>query len=344
MVLAMMRELEMQRHYLDEEVETIYFGGGTPSILPVESLRKLLKTIHEKFHVSNHAEVTLEANPDDLMPDRLAAVRTEGVNRLSIGIQSFDDDVLRLLHRAHSAKAATKCLEDARAAGFANISIDLIYAIPGQPLDTWKKNIDLALTFRPEHISAYSLTIEEKTVFGRWSAKGKFAPVSEELSAEQLDILQTTLDNAGYEQYEISNFSLPGYYSRHNSSYWKQQKYLGVGPSAHSYNLVERQYNVSNNHEYLRAISSGRIPATIEKLSKEDRINDYLLTTLRTSWGADLSKLKNELEFDIFSEYGGYITNLVKNNLAVIEGDYLRLTSKGRFVADKISSDLFVST
>lgn len=340
---AMADELLLQRHYLDgEKVETIYFGGGTPSLLGADELNLLLKPVHTLFTVAPDAEVTLEANPDDLTTSRLTELRQLGINRLSIGIQSFQDSVLKFLNRAHDATAANECVGQARQAGFQNISIDLIYAIPGQPDEAWQANIDAALKLAPEHISSYSLTIEEKTAFGRWAAQGKLKAADDDLAAKQLEVLVATLEHAGYEQYEVSNFSRPGYQSRHNSSYWKQQRYLGIGPSAHSYNRVSRQYNVSNNHLYVRSMKEGKIPFEREVLSTEDHVNEYLLTTLRTQWGSDLERLKQEYGYDVLGQHGVLINDLLARKLAVLEKNFLKLTRTGRMLADKISSDLFL--
>lgn len=340
---SMKKEIILQQGYLAQEpIETIYFGGGTPSILTDEELSTLLGSIQKKFLVQTNAEITLEANPDDLTLSRLRAMRNIGVNRLSIGIQSFDDDVLTFLNRAHSSIVAASCIPMAREAGFENISLDLIYAIPGQLEDKWRQNIYKAIDLNPEHISAYSLTIEEKTAFGRWAASGKLKAPDDEIAAHQLEILVKELEKAGYQQYEISNFSKPGYESQHNSSYWKEKKYLGIGPSAHSYNLISRQFNVSNNHHYIRSLNDGTIPFEFELLSADDHINEYLLTTLRTSWGCDLEKMKQNFSYDILATHAVFINNLIVKDLAVIDNGFLKLTPSGRLLADKISSDLFL--
>jgi oxygen-independent coproporphyrinogen III oxidase len=344
MVGAFVRELELQKSYLGgEAIETVYFGGGTPSLLSVAEIETLLHTVAQHFTLVPSAEITLEANPDDLHAEKLKALRAAGVNRLSIGIQSFDDKVLHFLHRAHSASAAQQCLEQARAAGFTNISLDLIYAIPGQPVETWRENILRALSFAPEHISSYSLTIEEKTAFGKWAATGRLIAVEDDLAAAQLEMLVEMLDAAGYEQYEVSNFARPGYYSRHNSSYWQQKKYLGIGPSAHSYDGKSRQYNIANNHVYLRALQAGNIPCTREELTPADVVNDYLLTTLRTSWGANLLTLRQEFHYDLQALHGAYLDTLCAQQLAIVSGDSLRLTRRGKMLADKIAADLFAT-
>jgi oxygen-independent coproporphyrinogen III oxidase len=342
-VRAITSEIAFQKDYLGgEHLETIYFGGGTPSILLPSELNEIFEAVHQNFAVADRPEITLEANPDDLTKEKLVTLHDVGINRLSVGIQSFDDSVLRSLNRPHDNLMARCCIEDARKAGFNNISIDLIYAIPQRTDEDWQKDINHALEINPEHISSYSLTIEEKTVFGKWTKQGKMQPVDDDQSARQLSLLIDRLENANYEQYEVSNFSKPGFQSAHNSNYWKNKKYLGVGPSAHSYNGETRQYNVSNNATYLRSIKQEKIPCTLEVLTRHDKINEYLLTTLRTSWGADLRILRERFLFDPIKENSDYIQSLQGNGLVVVEGDILKLTRKGRFLADKIASDLFV--
>lgn len=342
-VKALAAEVRLQREYLgEEEIETVYFGGGTPSLLSASELNDILQTVYKTFSVRKGAEVTLEANPDDLTKETLKDIRDAGINRLSIGIQSFEDEILRYLNRAHDAAMSAMSVQDAYDAGFTNISLDLIYAIPGQDDVLWQKNIERVLALRPQHISAYSLTIEEKTAFGRWAAQGRLKPVADDLSATQLQMLVERLEPKNYAQYEVSNFSLPGLESKHNSNYWKGKKYLGIGPSAHSYNGVSRQFNVSNNRRYLDALADEQIPATLEILTREDRINEYLLTTLRTSWGTSLAKLRKELNFDLLAEHGPYLRSLQENGLATLENDLLILTKNGKLLADKIASDLFV--
>jgi oxygen-independent coproporphyrinogen-3 oxidase len=344
-VQALSEELVLQRDYLGgEDVNTLYFGGGTPSVLSPRELDQILDTVHKTFSVNPHAEVTLEANPDDLSRDKLMALRQAGINRLSVGIQSFDDAVLKFLHRAHDAALARRCISDAYEVGFQNISLDLIYAIPDQDEVVWERNIEEALHLKPQHISSYSLTIEEKTTFGRWAAKGKLTPVGDDTAGHQLLVLVDRLERAGFEQYEVSNFSLPGFQSKHNSSYWRSEKYLGVGPSAHSYNGVSRQFNISNNAFYVKALQEQRIPATIEVLTREDQINDYLLTTLRTSWGTDLARILSLWGYDLLAAHERYIGALVENGHALLESQVLRLTKKGKLLADKIASDLFLLT
>lgn len=336
-------ELVLQRDYLGgETLHTIYFGGGTPSLLNNEELSIIFEGIEKNFSVTPSKECTLEANPDDLTPPVLEMLRTLGVNRLSIGIQSFDDAVLTSLNRAHTLSQAEKCLQNARASGFDNISCDLIYAIPGLSDVDWVRSVYRLLEFNPEHISAYSLTIEEKTVFGKWQKSGRLNPMAEDQAAQQLEVLVSILAEHGYEQYEISNFARANFMAVHNTNYWKQQKYLGVGPGAHSFNGVSRQFNISNNAKYLQAIESGTIPFTLETLSREDRINEYLLTTLRTKWGSDLKWMQEVFEYELLKENSKYIEQLLTAGLAIQQDHFLILTKKGMMLGDKIASDLFV--
>lgn len=343
LIQCLVKEMALQKNYLhDEQINTIYFGGGTPSLLSSQEINFLLESVYSVFRCDAAAEVTLEANPDDLALSKLYELKAAGINRLSIGIQSFNDEILRFLNRVHDSNAALNSVQFARQAGFDNISIDLIYAIPGQTEDEWKKNIKRALTLAPEHLSAYSLTIEKRTAFGNWASRNKLKIVEDDFAASQLDILIEMAENEGYQHYEVSNFCKPEFHSRHNSNYWRQKKYLGVGPSAHSYNLSSRQYNIQNNHLYVKSIKNGEIPFELEQLSREDHVNEFLLTTLRTSWGTDLAVLNNDFNYDLLTEHKLFIDDLIKRELAVINKNFLILTRKGRFHADKIASDLFL--
>ena len=339
---ALASELKLQKEYLKGEVlKTIYLGGGTPSLLSVKDLEIIFNAVSANYKVDARPEISLEANPDDLTPEKLSELNRVGVNRLSIGIQSFDYEVLKFLNRAHDAQAALGCVKLAREAGFNNLSIDLIYAIPGQDNRAWKKNLEQAILLSPEHISAYSLSIEEKTTFGRWQRSGKLKAVDEELAAQQFEMLMEELELAGYEHYEISNFSKPGFHSRHNSSYWEQENYLGVGPSAHSYNGNTRQFNVLNNHLYNKSLADSKIPFELEILTPTNKINEYIFTTLRTNRGCDLLKLKHEQGYDIQTKNAAYLNNIIQHKLAFMDNHVLKLTRSGKLLADKIASDLF---
>jgi len=342
MVKAICEEVNLQYEYLGKErVNTIYFGGGTPSLLSMPQVVEILQTIYKNFDVASSAEITLEANPDDLSNEKLNDLKQAGINRLSIGIQSFNDTILKFLNRMHDAKGGIEAFERARSAGFSNISIDLMYAIPNQNTEEWEENIRRSIDLAPEHISAYTLTIEPKTVFGRWKTKGKLDIVSDEIAATEMEILMDKLVPAGFEHYEVSNFSKPYFQSNHNRNYWRQEKYLGIGPSAHSYNGISRQFNINNNHLYLKSLQEGKIPFEQEVLSVKDKINEYILTSLRTSNGCDLKKLRSDYSFDPFSQREKYLHQIVDQKLAIVNDEILMLTRSGRLLADKIASDLF---
>lgn len=340
---ALHKEASLQQHYLqDETVETIYFGGGTPSLLKAAEIADLLAHLGKLFKVAPLAEITLEANPDDLTEEKLLSLRQAGINRLSIGIQTFAEPVLQGLNRAHNAEQARACVPLARAAGFNNISIDLMYGLPGQTHELWRQDLDLALALRPEHLSAYCLTIEPRTAFGKWTAKGQLKPPGEEVGEAHYLILTEALLQAGYEHYEVSNFCLPGYQSRHNTAYWLQKPYLGLGPGAHSYNLQSRQYNIRNNALYIKKLQQGEMPNDFETLSRQDHINEYLMTGLRTSWGIDLQYLQKQWEHNLLQEHQRYLEEMQEKKQARIEDDRLILTEEGRLLADEITARLFV--
>ena len=333
----------MQKDYLGGEmIQTIYFGGGTPSLLDTRDLQLILKEIRSFYSVIENPEITLEANPDDLSLSKLKELSDLGINRLSIGIQSFHSELLIFLNRSHDSAAAIASIQHAREIGFKNISIDLIYAIPDESDFQWREDISKAIALQPDHLSCYALTIEEKTVFGRWSATGKLNAAADETAARHLEILMHELEVAGFHHYEISNFARPGFYSLHNSNYWRQEKYVGVGPSAHSYNGNSRQFNISNNNLYVKSLNDGTIPFELEVLSVENKINEYILTTLRTQWGTDLKKIKQDYGYDLLNKNTDYLSRVFESGLAVLDADVLRLTRKGKLLADKISSDLFV--
>ncbi len=343
LIRAMEAEISLQKDYFEgDEAGTIYFGGGTPSLLDATEIGHLLQEIARVHTISANAEITLEANPDDLSLRKLRDLKSVGINRLSIGIQSFDNAILSQLNRSHSSENAIQCVGDARSAGFDNISIDLIYAIPGLTPGNWEKTIRLALDLETQHISAYTLTIEPRTVFGNWVKKGKIVPVDEGAAATQMNTLVAMLAAQGYRQYEISNFALAGFESVHNSNYWKGSKYLGIGPSAHSYNGRSRQHNISNNHLYVSAIKDNKIPAEEESLKKEEQINEYILTSLRTDAGCDLDFLNQTFGYDVRSLYALYLSRLQSDSLARLDHNRLILTDTGKLLADTISSDLFL--
>lgn len=341
---ALALEAKLQQDYLKgEKVQTIYFGGGTPSLLSQQELDQLLNTLANTFSLATDLEITLEANPDDLTATKLKELKAGGINRLSIGIQSFHEAHLQFMNRAHSAEQASQCVPLAREAGFDNISIDLIYAVPAPDHSIWQQDLQKALELKPEHISSYCLTIEPQTAFGNWLKKGRLKAIDDEYAAEQFEQLLQSLRQAGYEQYEISNFCLPGSYSRHNSSYWQQQTYLGLGPSAHSFNHDSRQFNIRNNSRYLKAIEAGQLPFEKEELSRENMINEYLLTGLRTKWGCSLSYLKEQYGYDLRHEQGRLLEELFRQKLAQLQGDKLILSDSGKLLADGIATQLMTT-
>lgn len=343
MVNALVRELVLQKNYLPHAIfSSIYLGGGTPSLLKPQHMDKIFDTIYNHYAIAPSCEITLEANPDDLGKVKLNQIKASGINRLSIGIQSFAEEILQFLNRGHTAHMALACLDNARAAGFDNLSIDLIYAIPSLDLPAWQQTVETALQFAPEHFSAYALTIEEKTVFGRWARQQKLHPLDEETQAIQFEYLVEKLEQKGYEHYEISNFCRPRFHAIHNSGYWKQTPYLGIGPSAHSYNLITRQHNVSNNAHYLKALALNKIPCTIEWLTTENKINEYIFTALRTCWGCDLQKLKKDFQYDLKEQHAPYLANLETRGLVVCVDDKLKLTTRGKLLADQIAADLLI--
>ena len=345
MLQAMHQELSLQHGYLSQEkVTSIYFGGGTPSILTTQDIEALLAHIKQVFGVTQEAEITLEANPDDMCLDKLVELRALGINRLSIGIQSFQDHLLRFLNRVHDRKKALASMELAAKAKFDNLSIDLIYGIPGQTDAMWEHDLNLAMRLYPPHIAAYCLTIEPNTVFGRWQQQGKLQPIQEETAARQFELLVDKLvTNHHYEHYEVSNFCLPGQYAQHNSNYWKQISYLGIGPGAHSYNGTTRQYNIAHNQRYIHSIQQSIIPSTLEVLTRKDHINEYIMTGLRTKWGCDLAWLERHHQYALQQDKSVYLAQLLQQGLALLQGNTLRLTTQGMLLADKIALDLFVA-
>jgi oxygen-independent coproporphyrinogen-3 oxidase len=344
LVAALVNELALQQEYLGKSttLETIYFGGGTPSLLSEGELGIIFEAIYKHFSIATNPEITLEANPDDLTAQKLSLLKNFPVNRFSIGIQSFYEPHLHYLNRAHDAQEARDCVKKAQDAGFTNISIDLIYAIPYPDHSVWEQDMAAALQLQIQHISAYCLTIENSTAFGKWLHTGKIKAIDEEYSAQQFVSLIHTLQNNGFEQYEISNFALPGFEARHNSNYWKKQPYLGIGPSAHSYNGFTRQFNIASNTQYIKSLENNMVPFTLETLTMADQVNEYIMTSLRTKWGCNLQEIKTWAGLDIQQSNKIYLADCLKRNLLTLEGEVLKLTESGKLVADQIASDLFV--
>lgn len=345
MTEAIVQELLLRKDYLeDKHLSSVYFGGGTPSLLNAEELATLFAMIKECFVLEDNAEVTLEANPDDITEENLARWQSSPINRLSIGIQSFADADLAYMNRAHSAEEARRCVALAQNFGFTNLTVDLIYGTPTMSDLTWEKNVQTLIEAKVPHLSCYALTVEPKTALDHQIKTGKSPEVEEEKAARQFELLMGWVEDAGYEHYEISNFALPGHRAVHNSNYWLARPYLGVGPSAHSFNEHSRQWNVANNARYLQAIAAllkdeARTKDLFEKenLSPADQYNEYILTGLRTSWGVSTAKMKEPFR-TFFTEN---IHQYVDSGLVFGADDVFFLTKTGRLLADKISSDLF---
>ena len=341
LVTSISAEIVLQRDFLSEKtLDTIYFGGGTPSILSKSELELLFELIHSNFQINKNAEITLEANPDDLTLENLIMFKELGINRLSIGIQSFDDRELKWMNRNHSSFQSLKSLEDARRAGFDNINIDLIYSIPGSSLASLLKNIETAFSFRPEHISAYCLTIEEKTAFGKWLKQGKIKELDEDQSFFQYETLVSQLTANGIFQYEISNFSRKGFESKHNSKYWENKEYLGVGPSAHSYRLNKRYSNISNNIRYIKSVRNKSVPNQEENLTLDQQRNEYIMTQLRKNSGLDTRLLNDLFDLDILHLKSGQLEICHSLGMIEISDAIITLTTKGRFLSNSIISML----
>jgi oxygen-independent coproporphyrinogen-3 oxidase len=342
MIDAICSELVLRKAEYTDAIETIYFGGGTPSILPVEAIGKILETISKHYLVGGAVEITLEANPDDITVEKAESWKSMGVNRFSIGIQSFDQQYLEWMNRAHNAKQSLQCIELIRAAGFDNFSIDLIYGTPGQPLADWIKDVQQAVELRIPHLSCYALTVEEGTALHHLISKGKKAQVNADEQASQFQKLLEITKAAGYHHYEISNFAQPGKESRHNSAYWDGIPYLGVGPSAHSFASNTRSWNVAHNVEYIRNIESGIRPFSSEKLTPVDTLNEYIMTSLRSSKGISKEKLIVNWGTEKMIQVEENLAKHLLNGTVVVTPTGWKLSETGKFLADGIASDLFL--
>lgn len=338
---------------LNETIETIYFGGGTPSLLSIYEIELLLNTISKNYTVIEDPEITLEANPDDLSEEKIIELSKTPINRLSIGIQSFFEEDLQLMNRAHNAQEARKCLSVATRY-FNNITIDLIYGVPNMSNERWRENLQIAFDFGINHISSYALTVEPKTALDSFIKQGKYPDVDEVEAKEHFDILVAETAKNGFVHYEISNFGKPDYFSKHNTSYWLGKKYIGIGPSAHSFNKTHRSWNVANNAKYIKTIQEGNLPLEQEELTKEDQFNEYLMTGLRTIWGVSLEKITQEFGEEFRKNLLKNAEKFINQGLLVIENELkkpdsdnnvkkvLKTTSKGKFLADGLASELFI--
>jgi oxygen-independent coproporphyrinogen III oxidase len=336
------KELELRKNFFPSKlkVETLYLGGGTPSILSLGHLEKILTQI-DKNYALDLKELTLEANPDDLNKEKLLGYKSLGIDRLSIGIQSFDDRVLSFYNRAHKADDSLKVVDLAKSAGFEKLSIDLMFGFPFEDHSIWESDLSLALKIDPGHISSYALTVEPKTALGKWAEKGSFRQASEDFQAEQFEMLMDSMEKSGYIQYEISNFGKKGQFAVHNTNYWKAIPYLGIGPGAHSFDGKHRGYNIANNALYIRKLENNELPYTKEDLIGADLANEYILTSLRTIWGTDLNWLKSNFDFDLVKEKKETVQQLFHQNLIKFDNDKLLLSKEGKLLADSIAASLF---
>jgi oxygen-independent coproporphyrinogen-3 oxidase len=341
MVLAIAKEIQMRKREFEQEIiETIYFGGGTPSVLTSAEINLLIAEVHNNYAVSENPEITLEANPDDLSSERIVALSKSRINRLSIGIQSFFEEDLKMMNRAHNSVEAQKCLEEATKY-FDNISLDLIYGIPGMSDEKWKQNIETALSFGIPHISSYALTVEPKTALNKLIQTGKIEAPRDEVAQGHFAILVQTLEDNDFIHYELSNFGKKNYFSKNNSAYWLGKKYIGIGPSAHSYNGVSRSWNVSNNSIYLKSMQENKLPNEIEILSISDRYNEYIMTGLRTIWGVSFDRIETEFGVNYLEYLQKQAQKFLDDKLLYIENNVLKTSPKGKFLTDGIASDLF---
>ena len=342
MILSLIKELELRKdEFRDEVVETIYFGGGTPSVLNTAEIDQIIRAVYSNYTVVADPEITLEANPDDLSKEKIEELGKSPINRLSIGIQSFFEEDLKMMNRAHNAQEAAACIAMAKLY-FDNISIDLIYGIPGMTNERWISNIEKALAFGVPHISSYALTVEPKTALKTFIDKGLIPPVDDELAEAHFHILVQKLAEAGFVNYEISNFGKPGYFSRNNTAYWQGKKYLGIGPSAHSYDGLRRGWNINNNAKYIKAIAQNELPMETEVLSITDRYNEYVMTGLRTIWGVSLERIKTEFGQKFYAYLTQQAQKKIEDGLLYIEKDHLLVSKKGKFLSDGIAADLFL--
>jgi oxygen-independent coproporphyrinogen-3 oxidase len=339
---AVCRELILRKsEYASDEIQSIYFGGGTPTVLDVTELNTILKTVYKNYKVSETAEITLEANPDDLDLEKIKQLSNTKINRLSIGIQSFHESELSAMNRAHNAEDARKCLELATTY-FDNITIDLMFGMPTMSIQLWRQNLQIAFEFGIKHLSCYSLTVEPKTALEHFIKKGSHPPMDDELAAQHFEVLLEETSAHGLTHYETCSFGHPDYFSKHNTSYWLGKTYMGVGPSAHSFDGTKRSWNVSNNSKYIKALEVDKLPFESEVLSVENRFNEYIMTGLRTIWGISLGKIEADYGVKIKDHLLQNSKKFISSNTLVIEDNHLKITTSGKFLSDGIASDLFL--
>ena len=339
---ALLKEMALQKNYLQQEpVNTIYFGGGTPSLLEDAELAQITGQLYDCFNIVAGAETTLEANPDDITTERVASWKKAGINRLSIGIQSFFEEDLLWMNRAHNASQARHCITMAREAGFENFSIDLIYGTPGLTDEKWQQNVETALALAIPHLSCYALTVEPGTALQKMILQHKKEDVDTDKQARHFLLLMDWLQQAGYEHYEISNFALPGYRSQHNSSYWGGKKYLGLGPSAHSFDGISRQWNIASNGLYIQSLAKDAVPFEDERLTTTQRLNEYIMTSLRTREGLDLAHIAIAFGETVSHQLHTNSQKFITGEKLLMNGSLLQLTREGKLFADGIAADLF---
>ncbi len=341
LLVALETELLLRKSELDgQQIRTIYFGGGTPSILNTEEITRILDLIYTKFNVDPTAEITLEANPDDLTVEKLNQLSNTKINRLSIGVQSFFEDDLQFMNRAHTAKESITCIKEA-SKHFDNITIDLIYGVPNMSSEKWQQNLNIAFELGVPHISSYALTVEEKTALSSFIKKGTVKPLDETLAQEHFNMLVAETSKHGFVHYEISNFGKPLFFSKHNTAYWQGETYVGIGPSAHSFNKTQRSWNISNNQKYIQSIEKGVLPCETETLSDSDRFNEYIMTGLRTIYGVSLAKVLSDFGDTTYKTLLKNVEKFISQGLLEIKDNTLLTSQKGKFLADGIASDLF---
>ncbi|MBE7644721.1 radical SAM family heme chaperone HemW [Tenacibaculum finnmarkense genomovar ulcerans] len=341
LISCLITELEIRKNELQNElIETIYFGGGTPSLLSSEEITSLLNAIYKHYKVIENPEITLEANPDDLSEEKILELANSPINRLSIGVQSFFEEDLKSMNRAHNSKEAKECLSIGTRY-FDNITVDLIYGVPDMSNERWKENLQIAFDFGVNHISSYALTVEPKTVLDSFVKNGKYPEPDETEAKEHFDILVAETAKNGFVHYEISNFGKPAYFSKHNTSYWLGKKYIGIGPSAHSFSKTHRSWNIANNAKYIKELQEGNLPNEQEELSEEDQFNEYLMTGLRTIWGVSLAEIQANFKACFKEDLLKSSKKFIAEGLLIIENNTLKTTPKGKFLADGLASELF---
>lgn len=349
LIEALIKELELRKNELiNQTIETIYFGGGTPSLLTNNEIESILNSVYKNYKVVDDPEITLEANPDDLSNNRIIALSKTLINRLSIGVQSFYEDDLKSMNRAHNEDEAKACLSLATHY-FNNITVDLIYGIPNMSLEKWNTNLEIAFSFGVNHISSYALTVEPKTALDSFIETGKYLPIDEALALQHFNHLVERTQEEGFVHYEISNFGKPNYFSKHNTSYWQGKPYIGIGPSAHSFRKTKRSWNVSNNSKYIQSIQKNELPSTVELLSVKDQYNEYIMTGLRTIWGVSFHKIESDFGLEYLQYLKQSVKKYIKETLLILEEDkaiagsyILKTTQKGKFLVDGIAAELFM--